>query len=456
VRGTPLGGTSRTRWRVLIDRLRTELWPLPAAAVTVAIALGVAMPLVDARWLARVPGAVEALLFSGGPEAARSVLQTVAGSLVTVTTLTFSLTVVTLQLASGQYSPRLLRTFSRDRVVHATLAVLLGTFIYALTVLRTVRTGEDDATSAFVPRLSVTMAYLLTVISVLAVVGFLAHLVRQIRVESMMRDVHAESRRTIRATVPRTDTEQSVPPPPDGAGVRLRALRSGFLASVDQKRLLGVADDTRTVIRVERQPGASVIAGTPLGTAWPLDGAEPDEEERRRWEEAVNGAIQVAFERTAAQDVGFGLRQITDVAVRALSPGVNDPTTAVHALSHAAALLCEATAYDWRPCVLRDDSGRPRVILARPGFPSLLELAVGQPRRYGAGEPDVLARLLHLLREVGWVARDDTHRAAVREQLERTRKVAGEQGFDAADRSRLDHDARMVEAALLDRWPAEE
>jgi uncharacterized membrane protein len=451
-----LEGSTRTRLRVLLDRLHTQLWPLPAAAIAAAIGLGVVMPRLDALFLDDVPPAVAALLFSGGPEAARSVLQTVAGSLITVTSLTFSLTVVTLQLASGQYSPRLLRTFARDRVVHLTLAILLATFSYALTVLRTVRTQDDEA-PAFVPRLSVSTAYGLTVVCVLAVAGFLAHLAQQIRVESMLRDVHAESRRTIHATVPEAASPQPAAAalPPDDAGVRLNAHRSGFLASVDHSRLLAVAGATETVIRIDRHPGASIIAGTPIATAWPLDGPGPDDREGKKWAKRVNAAIELSFERTAAQDVAFGLRQITDVAVKALSPSVNDPTTAVHALSHASALLCEAAGHNWGPQRWCDDAGRVRVVLTRPSFPALLQLAVGQPRRYGAAEPDVLARILQLLREVAWVVREDGHRAAVLEQLARTRAVAARQEFDAADRSGLDDAARLVESAMHGRWPSD-
>lgn len=169
------------------EAVRSRLWPLPMFALAAALACGIAMPEVDAALDTRLPGAVERILFGGGADAAREVLSAIAGSLITVTSLTFSLTLITLQLASSQYSPRLLRTFAADQVVQRTLALFLATFVYALTVLRTIRSNDESAD--FVPQLSVTIAYVLAVVSVGALVMFLAHLVRQIRVESLLDQV---------------------------------------------------------------------------------------------------------------------------------------------------------------------------------------------------------------------------------------------------------------------------
>ncbi|NGP09706.1 DUF2254 domain-containing protein, partial [Rhodococcus sp. 14C212] len=161
------------RRQVLVEAVRSRLWPVPAAAVLLAVLAGIGLPELDAAVDARLPPSVAGYLFGGGADAAREVLSAIAASLITVTSLTFSLTLVTLQLASSQYSPRLLRTFAADRVVQRTLALFLATFTYALTVLRTVRSDTDDADgTAFVPQMAMTTAYLLTVASVLALVLF--------------------------------------------------------------------------------------------------------------------------------------------------------------------------------------------------------------------------------------------------------------------------------------------
>ncbi|WP_440073537.1 DUF2254 domain-containing protein [Streptosporangium sp. OZ121] len=453
-----IGQKTPLRRGVSGDIWRTRLWPLPAAGVIVAGSLGVGLPLVDAHLIGELPGQVTVFLFSGGPEAARTVLSVIASSLITVTALTFSLTVVTLQLASSQYSPRLLRTFAQDRFVHITLALLLSTFTYAVTVLRTVRASLDDQ-SAFVPQLSVTVAYLLALASVIGLVVFLAHLARQIRVESLLRSVHAEAEATMHRCTdaggrPVADVPATPATPATGTTL-LRSGSSGFLTSVDEAALLRAAVDADAVVVVDRLPGDWLTAGTPVAVAWALRSgtAVLDRETTTVLSERVAQAVQTGFERTAAQDIAFGLRQITDVVVKALSPGINDPTTAVHALGHASALLCEVADRDLGPILLRDDSGTVRVVVRRPDFPALLDLALTQPRRYGATDPDVLERLFTLLREVAWTTRRAEHRVAVREQLRRLRATAGLQDHDRVEGRRVEILAWSVQEALAGRWP---
>lgn len=450
------GSTERGRLSTVRDAFRTQLWPFPVVGVVVAVALGVGLPLLDAAVGTSLPPALTGLLFSGGPSAARTVLSSVSGSLITVTSLTFSLTVVTLQLASSQFSPRLLRTFTRDRFVHLTLALFLSTFVYALTVLRTVRSSDDGA--EFVPQIAVTVAYLLTVASVLGLVVFLAHLARQIRVETIVATVYGEGSDTVGRVLdergPDTEGRLPVPAPPADA-VLLPSAGSGFLVRIDESGLLDAVTDTGAVVLVDEHPGAFLVAGTPVAQAWPLDPEIPlDGQTHDRLVSAVGEAVLVEVERTAAQDVGFALRQLTDMVNKALSPGINDPSTAIHTLGRSAALLCELASRNLGPRILRDGDGRVRVVLRGHTFADLLDLAVAQPRRYGAADPAVLARLARLLREVGWCTAPD-QRPVVLEQLSRLRATADEQNFDEQEQQRLTELADDVEDALVYRWPAD-
>ncbi|MFR9804299.1 DUF2254 domain-containing protein [Pseudonocardia sp. RS010] len=447
----------RGRAGFLAEALRAQLWPLPAAAVVVAITAGVLLPRVDRGLADDMPAWSDSFLFGGGPEAARNVLDVIASSLITVTSLTFSLTVVTLQLASSQFSPRLLRTFSRDRVVHATLALFLGTFVYALTVLRTVRSGDQGR--QFVPQVSVTLGLVLGIVSVIALVLFLAHLARQIRPEEMVTRVQREAEATAEAALGRRDPAEGPPrlPVRPACEQPLEAGESGFVVSVDEDGLLEAAVRHGAVVVLDRAPGGSVVAGTPLGTWWPHGDPAyaPDATDGEALAERVRAAVVTASERTAAQDVGYGLRQLADVAAKGLSPGINDPTTAVHALGRSSALLCTLTGYALGPRVLHDDAGEVRVIVRHPDLPELLELALGQSRRYGASDPFVMARQVDLLAEVAWCVRQDAHREAVRDQLQRIRKMVADQDFDHVERDRLESLARRVEEALAGRWPPE-
>jgi uncharacterized membrane protein len=317
-------------------------------------------------------------------------------------------------------------------------------------VLRTVRT-EGEGRTPFVPQLSVTTAFALALLSVLALVLFLAHLASEIRVETALRTVHAEATRTVqRALGPHDAATGAVRAPAVPPGAQpVRARESGFQVDVDEPALLAAATAADAVVLLHAVPGSSVVAGTPVGAAWsrpggPLPGAQDLQGQ-------VAAAVVTGHERTAAHDVAFGLRQLVDVAVKALSPGINDPTTAVHALGHCSALLCELAGRDLGPRLLHDADGAVRVVLLRPSLADLLELAVGQPRRYGGGDPLVLGRLAALLQELAWSVPPE-ERPVVAEQLARLRRTAGQQDLDPVERARFDRAAAGVEDALAGRW----
>jgi uncharacterized membrane protein len=309
---------------------------------------------------------------------------------------------------------------------------------------------------------SVTLAFLLTLAGVLALVVFLSHLAREIRVETMMSSVHSAADRTIHRLLPgdegrpqgnpaASDRHGDAPPEPPPDTLPLTVGASGFLTSVDEDKLLKAAVEADAVLLIDRHPGSSLITGTPMGAAWPRAGEPFAPETRARLVEAVAEAVITGVERTDVQDIAFGLRQLTDIAAKALSPGVNDPTTAVHALSHSSALLCKLAQRDLGPHRLLDDNQQVRVVLQRPDLENLLDLAVDQPLRYGAAEPAVLARIAMLLREVAWSSTPG-RRPPVAAALTRLRATIDAQDFQPAELLRLSELSRSVEQALIGQW----
>jgi uncharacterized membrane protein len=445
----------RQRRTVFVDAWRSRLWPVPALGVIMAILAGVAIPELDGVLDTQMPPTLSAYLFGGGADAAREILGAIATSLITVTSLTFSLTVVTLQLASSQYTPRLLRTFAADRFVQRTLALFLATFVYALTVLRTVRNAGDSG-AEFVPQIAVTVAYLLAMAGVLALVLFLGHLVRQIRIETMLDHVSSDIESTAHRMLDLLDDTPDhdfTALPPAGASV-ITAGSSGFLVEVDERALLAAAVEADAVVWIDRPVGSDVLAGVPVALCWSAQtvGASLADERLSRLRERVAGALSTGIERTATQDIAYGLRQLTDVVVRALSPGINDPTTAVHGLNSCSASLCELARYRLGRRPIRDDEDELRVVLARPDLADLLDLVFDQPQLYGAGDPTVLARLLSMLRELAWVVVLPAHRHAIAVRLQRLEAAVAEQDFDSTDRHRLDRLVHHVREALDRRW----
>lgn len=417
------------------SRLRSSLWPLPVLAIALAIGLGIGLPAVDQ--VLEEPGGEHPLtfVFGGGPSAARDVLAAIAGSLISVTGLTFSFTVVALQLSSSQHSPRLLQTFVTDRVVQATLAVLVGTFVYALTVLRTVRT-EQSAGPAFVPRASVTAAFVLTVVSVVALVLFLGHLARSLRVETMLRDVSDEAQATFARELPSDDGDAAGYVLPTGTPAIVVASASGFITHVDGPRIVDVAESAGATVLLAHRIGDSVVAGTPLAHVWPSHpGAEADTDAVKR---SLDESVHLRFERVPDHDIAYSLRKTVDIAVRALSPGTNDPTTAVHALSHVSALLGEVLTRPPRATPLHDHDGVLRLLLPQWDLSALVQLGLEEPVHFAEGQPAVLRRLAALLRELAWRA---------------PRGVIDQQLTDHMDRIvRLSETSAAVDATETARW----
>ncbi len=433
------------------DVFRAQLWPIPTLAVVTALLLGLGLPELDGVVDVHLSDRASDWLFGGDADAARTLLDAIASSLITVTALTFSLTVVTLQLASSQFSPRLLRTFTRDLFVQVTLALFLGTFTYALTVLRAVRSAGDGSQAEFVPQIAVTTAFVLAVTSVLGLVLFLAHLTEQIRVETMLRNVHRDASNTMHTVLAeRSESDHGQvrvqpPPPPDTR--RLLVKESGFLTRIDQGGLLEVALEEHAILSIDVYPGSFLVVGTPMGAAWPSGGEPFDEDAAERIAARIAGCIHSGFERTSAQDVGYGLRQLTDVVNKALSPGINDPTTAIHALGHISAFLCALTDRDLGATLLCDQDDRVRVVAQRPDFAAYLDLGISQPRRYGATDPQVLARIFQVLLDLSHNAKPD-QRSAVLDQLERLRATAAAQSFDSAERTGLEVLGHQIEQNL--------
>lgn len=407
------------------EELRTSLWFWPGVVAFVAFVVGSVLGNIHpahgsdiARWA-----------WPGDRQSATAFLQVVAGSVITVTSLTFSLVVVALQLASQQFSPRLLREFVRDLVTQLVLAILVATFVMAVTVLRGMEDGEP------LPSLGLGVTLVLVLASISALLGFLGHIARVIRVDTMMAAVHRSSRQVIeRHYLPYGSTHGTdVPLRGERAAAPVEATRSGFVQTVDVTRLVEAARTRDAIIVMGVRAGDYVSTGTPIARV----SAEPAA--TRHVADAVRAAVTLGYERTIQQDLSLGLRQLTDIAVKALSPAINDPTTATHATGHLTDLLIRLQDRRLGAVVHPDADGVPRVRTPQRDLRHYLDLAIGPIRRYGAREPTVLVALLRMLRDIAVAARDDEQRA----ELERQVRLV----LDSTDRTLLDHDLDEVRDA---------
>jgi uncharacterized membrane protein len=387
-------------------RLSSRFWFIPTLLVSGAVALFFFTQYLDQAISADIPDLP--VVFSGGPAAARSVLSAIAGSLITAVTTAFSLTIVTLQLASSNYSPRVLSSFVSDRGVQAVLGTYLATFLYALLVLRIVRDPEGG-TGSFTPVISMTVAVVLALVCVALLVYFIAHVVDLIQSSTIVRMAHGDSVQAIEelGDLPASGEDDPEEPasPKDRPELRallsrepfiLRARRSGYVQALDVEGLArAVAGDgqagTTVVVEAPFGPGAFVAAGLPLVRVWP--GRKPISED------GVYGAFSFGKERSFGQDFAFGFRQLSDVALKGVSPGVNDPTTAMQAMDRMEAVFVALGGKAMPPRVREFDGGCLIVEAGFYGFEDAVGLAFDQLRRasFTSGQVAVLERLLEVI-----------------------------------------------------------
>lgn len=387
--------------------MRASLWFWPMVAAVLSLVLTVALIQVRPE-----PGsALAQWTWPGDAESASAMLQTVATAVMTAAALTFTLTVVALQLASQQFSPRLLREFARDRLIQVVLAVLVSTFVVALTGLRGISVDLP------LPVLVIALALLLGVGSAGALLGFLGHIVRELRVDTMMVAVHKDTIQTIRKSYPEYGDLSKVPRadlPRQGGGHVLTFRDGGFVQVIHPDVLVRAAKAHGAFVRLELRPGDHIVEGIPAAIAWLADGE--GELQIEGLEKALNKAVEAGFERTTEQDAAFGLRQLTDIALKAISPGINDPVTAVHAVGHLTDLLRRLQDRHLGEQQHDDDDGVPRLVTGDRDHRYYLDLVCAPIRQYGRSQPLVLNALLRLLRDCAATAKDDRQRTEIGRQ----------------------------------------
>lgn len=436
----------RAVWKDIVD----SLWFLPgiltlgagALAIllvsnndTIVDALGVEVT--DVWWL-----------FGGSAEGAKSVLESISMSIITVTGVVFSVTIIALQLASNQFTPRVLRQFMGDRGNQAVLGVFIGTFIYTLLVQRTVR-GED-VDEVFVPHLAVTGAVLLALTSIGFLIYFIDHLARSIQASVVIDSATRSTLDTLDAVFPRTPSpgvavhSRTADEILDELGLDCASARSvraptgGYLQGVDTGFLLQSASTHGFVICMELEIGAFVLPGVTAMRVWP--DRKVDDSDLSR----LCSALVLGLERTPRQDLKHGVIELMDIALKGLSPAMNDPTTAVNAIQRTGQVLLDLA---WRvrgDDVTLDERGAIRVIIRRPRLDDVVDLAFNQVRHYGGDNPTVMIALAETLSMLAALSPVET-RSAFTSQLDRVIATARARVTDAADLARLQ---QAVEKAL--------
>ena len=407
------------------DYLKGALWVYPTLAVVLALVAGAGLSAIsvppDSRW--------EPFLFQGTADDARTLLIGISGTMMSVIALVLGLTLVALQLSSTQFSPRLLRHFLRDRVNQLVLSVFVATFVYSTAGLYTVGIRHGERVDDY-PRLAVTLALVLLFASLMVLVYFVHHVSHSIQVDEVMSAVERKTMQVIEQDLPTRGVDQKAPPEPPVWAVAVPAYRSGYVQTLHSGPLLEAAVTEDVVVEIVPMVGEHVIKGAPLAWIWRTS-PEQLAADPAQFVRPLHDAVRIGYERTAEQDVALGVRQLADIAVKALSPAINDPYTAIQALEHLSVVLASLATRPLGPVRRRDDAGALRVVVPGRDLAYFVELATGQVRRYGANEPRVARALLRVLASTGRFCRDDAGRAVIAAHV-RLVMEAAERGVEQA------------------------
>jgi uncharacterized membrane protein len=379
------------------EAIRTNLWAVPSFMVVLVVVLFAATYELDRR-----AAAGELVLPSwvsfGGPDVVREVLIAIATSVITVAGVVFSITILVLQLASQQFGPRMLRNFIRDTGTQVSLGAFVATFVYSVLTLLVV----SDPPDLFVPHLSTSVAVSLVLIDLGVLIYFIDHVAKSIQLTSVVSGIASDFRRTLAQL---QDNEWQLPQTrADGDGLDalqrterlgepIAAQSSGFLQAVGYERLLAIASEYNAVIRLLHRPGHFVVAGQPLARVLPAAAVGPVSR-------ALVRAHIVGPNRTLTQDPAFAIDQLVEVALRALSPAVNDTFTGLNCIDWLADCLCHAYAQQLPSGIYCDAVGNVRVIEPVITYDGLLKRATDKIRQAGRGMPAVLIRQLEGMQKV--------------------------------------------------------
>ncbi|MGH9088926.1 MAG: DUF2254 domain-containing protein [Acidimicrobiales bacterium] len=410
-------------------------WVVPSVSVVLSIGLAIGLVVLD-QHLGRLQ---DSFLYPGPPGGARSLLSSIVTAMITFTGMVFSVSIVVLQLTNGQFSSRVVRIYLRDVIVQLTLGMCMASFVYAMVVLRTVQGGGGQA--PFVPRIAVTVSLVLVIATIGVFIQYVSHVANMARVATIVRYLGNDSHRCLEARYPAgLAPPEQVGSLPSASGT-ISAQRSGVLVSLNEDRLVELAGTEDCVLRFVPRLGDFVATGAPLcevlsdggradrrdaprGSEGPdTQDAQEVQDDDARWEKLrvdVERASAFDSERTMEQDLAFGIRQLVDIAERALSPSLNDPTTATQCLDVLHDLLRQLAGRVLPDGVHRGGDGAVRLVVPQYDFGDLLDLALTEIWHYGSDGVQVPARLSTLVDDLGAVAIPE-HQEAVRRWEQRLR-----------------------------------
>ena len=415
----------------LLSRLNASYWFIPLLVALAGAASAVILLSVDSE-LGLGSTGMAATLMPSSVEGSRALLSAIISSMITAISVTFSVTIVALTVAAQHFGPRVLNNFVRHRSAQVVLGTFIATFIYAVLVLGAVG-GKGP-----LPRLAVSGGVLLVLLSVGALIYYVHHISNALQVGELTaeitRDLTAGIRRD-RADAPQTNSHRSTPRDPGS----IPALESGYVQRIDYAAIAAIASARNAFVWMRREPGAFALTGAPLALVEPKSACDAT------FAEVVQQACVVGPDRTQWHDPEFSVKQLVEVALRALSPGVNEPFTALTCIDRLGEGLAAAARAPQPQEWWTDAQGTERVFAKAQSFQTLLRASFDPIRIFAGRNPAIYVRLAETIGELGLVAERREDRELLRQQLHLVQVASGEALQEPYDRSFVD--GRITHAA---------
>ena len=437
-----------TKLSKLWNLLHSSFWFIPTLMVISAIALSFAAINFDQSSDSNIIRKL-AWTYSLGPSGSRAILSTIAGSMITVATTAFSITIVALQLASSQFGPRLLRNFMQDTGNQVVLGTFISTFVYSLLVLRTVNGITENQ---FVPHLAVTGGIVLAIASVGVLIYFIHHAASSIQVDQVITRVGRDLADGIDRLFPKKIGQDilkhqhgadDIPADFDRDFQPIHSQKSGYVQAVNEQQLMQIATENNLLLYIQHRPGKFVVKNSSLVQCYP--GAQVNKQLAKK----ISGAFVLGLQRTEQQDVEFSIDQLVEIAARALSPGINDPFTAIRCIDQLTASLCYLLQKEIPSAYRYDDHNHLRVIAKPVTFAHVTDAAFNQIRQYGKSSAAVTIRLLEAIATITSYTQTVEQRKALRRHADMIQRGSQEGLSEALDRQDVDdrYDRVLTEIA---------
>lgn len=400
----------------LWDTLHSSYWFIPSIMAIITTALAFTMLMLDRTGKANVNYWWS---YTGGADGARSLLGAVAGSMISVAATAFSITIVALQLAASNFGPRLLRNFMQDTGNQVVLGTFISTFIYCLLILRTIH-SEGDGYSRFVPQISITCGILLAIISIGVLIYFIDHASRIIQASHIIENVSDDLDKAIDRlftkkigrSVPFGQELAEIPENFDLVASPVRVTNNGYIQAIDDEELMKIARKHNLLLRVESRPGKFVVKNSNLVMVF------PGELVNRKLSKQINDAFILGKERSEQQDIEFPIAQLVEIALRALSPGINDPFTAIRCVDRLGAALSRLAQKDFPSPYCYDEDYKLRAIAYGVTFEGLVDGALNGIRQYARSDASVTIRLLEAIASIATYTNNLKYQAVLQRHAE--------------------------------------